>query len=195
MERSALYRRALAPTVGVVGLAGLLGGAVGMASGARTSVGFVLHWSLVACAAITAAFLVIRRQALTAGEPFWSPPARRVGTAMVPAFVAGAAVTAFCLHLGVADVVTLVLPGFWMLFFGCAIHSASFFMPRGMRLFGWGYVVVGGAWLLAGEVVSHMRSFPSDSVMAGHALMGFAFGLGHLAYAGYLYLTERNNAA
>ena len=28
----------------------------------------------------------------------------------------------------------------WLLFYGCALHAAGFFMPRGMKWFGWIYI-------------------------------------------------------
>ena len=78
MERSALYRRALAPVMTLVGAMGVLAGIacpfVSGSSGRR----FVLYWAGVAVVALTAALLIVRRQALRNAEPFWSPPTRRV---------------------------------------------------------------------------------------------------------------------
>ncbi len=42
---------------------------------------------LAALAALTASLLLVRRQALKAAEPFWSPPTRRVSQAVLPAFL------------------------------------------------------------------------------------------------------------
>jgi hypothetical protein len=66
------------------------------------------------------------------------------------------------------------------------MHAAGFFMPRGIKLFGWGFILVGcafGLWLkLAGETVPLCNA---------HLLMGASFGGLHLAYGIYLYFTER----
>ncbi len=45
----------------------------------------------------------------------------------------------------------LWLPLIWVVLYGCAFHAAGFFMPRGMRLFGWAFVI-GGCGLFAAGV-------------------------------------------
>src|SRR6267154_136506 len=39
----------------------------------------------------------------------------------------------------------LWLPLSWVILYGCAFHAAGFFMPRGMRLFGWALILGGCA--------------------------------------------------
>ncbi|HUE36958.1 MAG TPA: hypothetical protein VMO20_06175, partial [Candidatus Acidoferrum sp.] len=85
--------------------------------------------------AIAGAFLIVRRQALKAEEPFWSPPTRRVAQTLLPPLTAG-------LVLGIIFSLTeftQILPYLWALFYGCALHSAGFFIPRGLKWFGWVY--------------------------------------------------------
>ena len=63
-------------------------------------------------------------------------------------------------------------------------------MPRGMRWLGW--VFIAGACVLV--FCSGGKIDSSDT--RHHLLMGFFFGVLHLAYGAYLYLTEkRKNAA
>jgi hypothetical protein len=82
-----------------------------------------------------------------------------------------------------------VLPN--VLFYACAAHAAGFFMPRGMKLFGWLSIVLTGVVLL---VTSLVAAGPSPRL--DHAIMGTFFGVLHLAYGVYLYVTElRKNIA
>jgi hypothetical protein len=196
MERSAVYRRALAPTVAAVGVTGILGGVLGIVAHIETRPGFVVHWLVVAVCCLVAALWVVRRQALGAGESFWSPPTRRVATALVPSFLAGALIAILSALGKLEDRMVLLLPGAWMLLYGCALHSAGFFTPRGLRLFGWIFLFSGSAWLTALVLFEVPHPLGADKpVMNAHALMGGVFGVGHLAYAVYLHLTERKNAA
>lgn len=75
----------------------------------------------------------------------------------------------------------------WILLYGLALHAAGFFMPRGIRLFGWIFIVVGLVMILG---MQQLVSVPA------HFLMGAVFGGLHLAYGIYLFFTEpRKNEA
>jgi len=76
------------------------------------------------------------------------------------------------------------------LFYGCAIHAAGFFMPRGMKLFGWLIIAATGLALLFIVLVE-----PRASSRLDHAFMGALFGLLHVAYGIYLYITEARRKA
>jgi hypothetical protein len=74
--------------------------------------------------------------------------------------------------------------------YGCAFHAEGFFMPRGMKLFGWAFVLGGCAGFALGQPEA------AKSLNVAHGLMGVFFGLLHLAYGVYLYFTEpRENVA
>ncbi len=62
-------------------------------------------------------------------------------------------------------------------------------MPRGVKWFGWVYVGLASGALLFLAIVQ-----PEVEINA-HWLMGFFFGALHLAYGGYLYLTEKGKNA
>src|SRR3954466_6702511 len=67
MERSAVYRRALAPIMVWNGIVGLVGGVSGGVAGNRFGMGsraFIIFWSGGALLAILGSFLLVRRQAL-----------------------------------------------------------------------------------------------------------------------------------
>lgn len=212
MERSTLYRRALAPVMGLAGVLGVaaaaagcwwapaLGGAPGRESW------FVGYWLALAVFGLGAALFLVRRQAIRAGEPFWSLPTRRVVRAAMPAGGSGLALGALAFVIllvrGPAagpwrELALLDLPLAWAVLYGCALHAAGFFMPRGIKWFGWTLVL--GAWALL--AVRHLTP-GSGAVLTtlppaiwGHGVMGLFFGLWHLAYAGYLAWTEPHTAS
>jgi hypothetical protein len=198
MERSAVYRRALAPIMIFVGAIGTTAAILGLALKIEAPRAFILFWAGAAAVAMTGSFLLVRRQALKDSEPLWSPPMRRVFQAFLPPLAAGFIVSAVVLakveespSINVSNVIgALWLPMAWVVLYGCAFHAAGFFMPRGMRLFGW-LLIVGGCGLF-------MLGIPDwiSRLHYSHGVMGFFFGLLHLAYGIYLYFTEqRMNAA
>ncbi len=194
MERSALYRRALAPVMGVVGVTGLAAGAVGAALRFESSRLFAAYWAAVALVCLTEAFLLIRRQAVKALEPFWSPPTRRVAQAVAPAFFVGlaAGIVFFIVDTDERDDV-LALVVIWLALYGLAMHAAGFFMPRGIRLFAWGFILCAVAVLASMICFDGLPDLPWANPSVA---MGAFFGGGHLACGIYLYFTEkRGNVA
>lgn len=187
MERSALYRRALAPIMIFCGVVGIAGGGAGWVLRVESPRAFVLFWAGAAAFAFAGSFLLVRRQALKDSEPFWSPPTRRIAQAMLPALFVGCGAGALLgLPQGSSAIPVWWLPSIWMGLYGCAIHAAGFFMPRGMKVFGWGYILLGGA------IFWRFTFLPeAPPMIRAHLLMGGAFGGLHLAYGVYLYFTEK----
>jgi hypothetical protein len=197
MERSAVYRRALAPVMSLVGVTGLAAGGLGMARGFETSRPFAAYWAAIAVLCMAEAFLLIRRQAIREVEPFWSPPTCRIARAVSPAFFTGLVIgiAYFAVDTAKWDLVLLLIL-IWMVLYGLAMHAAGFFMPRGFRLFGWGYIVAGLAGI--GYWIAHPAAHP---VLAGaetdiplgssNMVMGVLFGGGHALYGIFLYFTEK----
>ena len=185
MERASVYRRALAPVSMAAGGMGLIAAGVAEVTGWTADSHFAFYWLAVAFLTGAAALGLVRRQALQAREEFWSPPARRVARALLPMFMAG-------LGLGVLEVMTPVasrdsirLVALWMILYGGALHSAGFFMRRGLKLLGCAYVL-GGLGILALKLF--MTSVDWTTVDP-HWLMTAAFGLGNLFYGIYLKAT------
>ena len=189
MERSALYRRALAPIMLFAGGLGVVGAAAGLCFHLDSTRMFGVFWLSTAVIAVAGAFLIARRQALKDSENFWSPPTRRVAQALLPPLIAGLILgVIFTLFPSSTDVdFTLLLPFLWALFYGCALHSAGFFMPHGVKWFGWIYIILASGFLCFLIVAQPGFDF------SAHWLMGFFFGVLHLAYGAYLYLTEKKN--
>ncbi len=184
MERAALYRRALAPVMIWAGCVGTAAAVIGTFDFEVTE-HFALYWVIVGFVASLGSILLIRRQALKDSEPVWSPPTRRVVQAAFPAFfVGGVFALIFIFHVG-DDGSQSILPPLWMTLYGCALNAAGFFMQRGIRLFGWAFLLAGAAVMLL------MAATGSEFGISPHLLMGLTFGGFHLAYGIYLYFTEK----
>jgi len=184
MERSALYRRAMAPLMTATGLVGIAGGLAGYAAKIGPGWAFVIFWSALAFVALIISLLLVRRQALKDSEPFWSPPTRRVAQAMLPALAAGAMVGPVCLACHPQALPMETLPEIWMLLYGCALCATSFFIARGVKLLGWSFVVCGAL----GMALSDPANLPGWD----HLEMAATFGGLHLAAGIYLVFTEKN---
>lgn len=199
MERSAVYRRALAPIMIYNGVVGSVAAAVGWWWRIGPPQAFILYWAAMGVIGMAGSFFLVRRQALKDSEPFWSPPTRRVTQAFLPPLAAGCMITIIAFlreppavhRPGLGPMgVSLWVPVAWVVLYGCAIHAAGFFMPRGMKLFGWAFIV-GGCAVLGADLTG--GAHPSAWA---NAVMGFFFGGLHLIYGAYLYFTEqRRNAA
>ena len=191
MERSALYRRALAPVMIVTGSIGLAASVIPCFLTLHSNRGFSLYWMAVGVVAIAAALLLVRRQALHDAEPFWSLPTRRVTQALVPGFLVGlTAGTIFAVAGNQFPQAASFLALLWIGVYGCALHAAGFFMQRGIGLFGL-YFAAAGCVVFA--VLSFLNRAPAPEV--GHYLMGIFFGGGHMAYGIYLHFTEKRRNA
>ncbi len=183
MERSAVYRRALAPVMGAIGLTGLAAAGLAVVAGITTGGAFAGYWMTVAAFCLAEALLLVRRQALKEQELFWSPPTRRVTQALGPSLFCG--LVAGLAGLRMNPDMAWLLPAVWMVLYGCAMHSAGFFMPRGFKLFGWGFIVAGCFWMRAA----------TPSLTSANWAMGLFFGGAHAAYGLYLYFTEKHGNA
>ena len=217
MERSALYRRALAPIFTFVGALGIAAAVLYWVLNIETAGAFAVYWMAVSLVVIGGALMLVRKQALKNAEKFWSPPTRRIAQAILPALVVGLVAGLLVVaRFGAADALkqaTLTtlndvkvvarfdsadaffpvgLALVWALLYGLALHAAGFFTPRGIRLFGWGFILAG--LMLSGLLV--FGEFPPASRLSPHWLMGILFGVSHLACGVYLYFTEqRKNEA
>ena len=187
MERSAIYRRALAPIMIVTGSIGLIASGIASFVTVSTNRAFTVFWLATSVIAFVSALLLVRRQALQESEPFWSPPTRRVWEALLPNFFVGLASGLLFVLPGVVPAGTIwILPPVWMLFYGCGIYGAGFFMKRSMKWFGWLFIILGVIALFC--ALSNPKLQSSE---VAHYLMGIFFGVIHLAFGIYLFFTER----
>jgi hypothetical protein len=190
MERSAVYRRALAPVMLSAGSIGILAAIVPCFYSLRSNREFAMFWMSIGIVAFAVAYLLVRRQALREQEAFWSPPTRRVTEALMPPFVAGVACgILFAVFDDWLQRAAWMLAAAWVVLYGCALSAAGFFTPRGIKLFGRTFVLLGSGLILAWPVL------PLDQADGAHYVMGALFGIAHLAYGIYLYFTERQRRA
>ena len=82
MERSAIYRRALAPIMTFLGILGILASVVASLLEIDTAVSFGLFWMSVSGVGLVGAYILARRQAIKDREAFWSPATKRVTQAV-----------------------------------------------------------------------------------------------------------------
>jgi hypothetical protein len=208
MERSAIYRRALTPIMLFAGIIGFSAAGIGCYCTIMSPTAFVLYWFAVVAVVLAGAFLMVRRQAWRESEPFWSPPTRRIAQAIFPPLFSGCILGIFAIALDVLDnmptkdspptgewppslLFLQLLPVLWVILYGCAVHSAGFFISRGMRIFGIVIVNLGCGALLFTAIHSG-----EELVHFAYVVMGFFFGVLHLACAAYLAVTEkRKNVA
>jgi len=187
MERSTLYRRALAPIMlvaGVFGLAAVVGSCFVKLESNRE---FSLYWMSVGVLATLASLLLVRRQALKEAEEFWSLPTRRVIRAVLPAFLGG-------LLAGILYAIApkslpdspWVLAIVWLVLYGCGMHAAGFFMKRSIKLFGWIFIIGGAVLAYATQLRPQLQASET-----AHYAMGVFFGVLHLACGIYLYVSEK----
>lgn len=189
MERSALYRRALAPVMIVSGSIGLAAAIVSRFVAVETNRAFSLFWLGVSLVAVAAAFVLVRRQAIKDAEPFWSLPTKRVTQALLPAFFVGFAAGAFHAFREPMTGAWLLALG-WITIYGCALHAAGSYMRNRIKLFGWIFVLGGCGLLFASSEWPALKT-----TAAAHQLMGLFFGVLHLACGVYLYFTEKRRIA
>jgi hypothetical protein len=192
MERSALYRRALAPVMIFCGVMGSTAGIVGWLLKIHQARSFILYWALVAAVSLAGSFILVRRQALRDAEPFWSPPTRRIGTALLPPFTIGFILSLIALVKFAPgddpDIVALFwIPLAWVALYGCGLCASGFFASRGINLFGW-IQILGSCALLA---LINPNKFALNSLQYSYGIMTFFFGALHIAYGIYLYFTEQ----
>ena len=203
MERSAIYRRALAPIMTWAGICGIAAAGAGNLLRIESGAGFIGYWMSVALLGIAGAFLLVRRQALKSAEPFWSPPTRRVVHALSPALTTGLLIGILLLlawsEKSIDDPPTGMtndagelfwLPAIWAVLYGLALHAAGFFTLRGLSRFGWVFVI-SGVVILFVVTFLHRQDHATASWQASHWLMGSLFGFLQLAYGGYLFVTEK----
>jgi hypothetical protein len=134
---------------------------------------FVTTFALVFVASFLANVYFTYQMARQNHEPFWSRPARTVTLAFLPNFVAGVVLSVVMCREGRLD----LLPGIWMLLYGCGALAMSFFAPLSILVLGVAFVVAG---------IFALVFFPGHEVL----MMGMSFGGLHLAYGLAVSLTR-----
>jgi hypothetical protein len=166
----------------VPGIAGIAMGAVGVVATVIASLpAFSSHWLeiwLVAAMAASAIGVVLIARQPARGFVLYRGPARKFVLSLCPALLAGAVLTGVFWQEGH----TSLIPGMWLLLYGCAVLSASMMTSTAMvRLI----VVMGGLFvaygLLAFQLPPRWHNFT----------LGMGFGALHLIFGILIGRTDR----
>jgi hypothetical protein len=128
-------------------------------------INFAATWCTVFVVAFAIHCVLTFARARQRGERVWSRQARTVALAVLPGFVASMAMSVVLARAGLLD----LLPGVWLLLYGCTALATSFFAPVSIRWLGIACMTLGAAGLLA---------YPGHPVLT----MAAGFGVTHLAH-------------
>lgn len=175
VAKSEIYRGYRSWSIGASGLFCLAAAALQPDALIETPIGFLTYWAATGlfCGLVAASEIVVNYFAR--GDAHHRRTTRRVVGQLIPALVAGAAVS-LALVMNDTSLVAL-LPGIWALVFSLGIFASRPYLPRATGYLGLGYLIV-GTWLL---LQARVGSLPSP----WH--IGLPFGIGQLLSALVLY--------
>ena len=139
-----------AASVAVPGSAGIAMGSIGVLATILSSTPglrdyWIGVWLMAAALGGGVGFALMTRPASLRGLSLYGTPLRKFALGLFPALLGGAVMTAVHWVNGNAH----AIPGTWLLFYGCALISASVSATRMIALMGASFVAVGLVALLA----------------------------------------------
>jgi hypothetical protein len=158
-------------SMAVPGMAGVVMGGIGivatiMASVPRGVPHWLGIWLIAAAVALAVGGATMARQAAESGHARYLGPVRKFLLCLCPALFAGAVLTFLLWHMNA----TQMIPGVWLLLYGCAVLSASTVtVARTMRLIS----IMGVLFMLLG-----LLAFASPP-RVHTAILGLGFGALH----------------
>jgi hypothetical protein len=163
----------------VPGSAGVAMGSVGLlAAVLAAQPALASHWLDIWLGASITALLgggtLMVHQALRAGSTLYRGPARRFLLCLTPPLAAGAAITIALWRHGVSD----MIPGVWLLLYGCGVAAASTQTVRLVGVMGLGFAMLGVCALVLPPAY-------------GNLFLGAGFGGLHLAFGILIGWTRR----
>ena len=165
----------------VPGVAGIAMGVVGLIATAVASLPILAPywleiWLLDAFAASAIGVVLVARQ--PARFMLYRGPARKFVLSLCPALLAGAVLTVVFREEGL----TTLIPGLWLLLYGCAVLSASLMTSTAMvRLI----VLMGGLFVVYGVVAFQLP------IRWHNYTLGLGFGALHLLFGVLIGRTDR----
>jgi len=161
-------------SMAVPGTAGVVMGCIGMlaaiaASTSRWAPHWAAIWMLGGATAFVGGGALMAREAAQSGHARYLGPVRKFLLCLCPALFAGAVLTGVLWRAGLMS----LLPGTWLLLYGCAVLSASTVtIASTMRLIG----IMGALFVALGCL-----AFVSPATMHT-ALLGVGFGVLHIVF-------------
>jgi hypothetical protein len=158
----------------VPGMAGIVMGVIGLLAAVVVSLPrWAAHWLSIWLAAAAVAFLLggalVARQIVQRGHTRYLGPARKFLLCLCPALFAGAVLTLVFVRAGMTN----VIPGMWLLLYGCAVLSASTVTIAGIaRLI----CIMGALFVALGMITFALPT------MAHTAMLGLGFGVLHVIF-------------
>jgi hypothetical protein len=158
----------------VPGMAGIVMGVIGVLAAVVVSLPrWAPHWLAIWLSAAGAALLLggalVARQIAQRGDARYLGPARKFMLCLCPALLAGAVLT----WVSCAAGLTSVIPGMWLLLYGCAVLSASTVTNAGAaRLI----CIMGALFVALGSMTFALP------VTAHTAMLGLGFGVLHVIF-------------
>jgi hypothetical protein len=163
MERSASFTHVSGMGGVATGLIAL--GAAGLAAGASSRAAWLGTWLVAAALSFAAALPLMARKSHAEGVSLLSGPARRFAWSMIPALLAGAALTAALARAELFD----LLPATWLLLYGASVITGGSHSVRPVPLMGAGFMLAGALALVSPPAW-------------GDAYMAAAFGGLHIVF-------------
>jgi hypothetical protein len=166
-------------SMAVPGMAGIVMGIIGtLAAIAASLPRGALHWLEIWLVAAAVAFALggamMARQAAQRGHARYLGPVRKFLLCLCPALLAGAVLTLVLWHAGAQT----LIPGMWLLLYGCAVLSASTVtIARTMRLI----CIMGAMFVLLGLLAFALPA-PAHTLILGtgfgalHTVFGILIG-------------------
>ncbi len=167
MERGTVYKHISSTSAVAAGLV-TLAGCVIRASGALPldeKWGYFTVWGSVFALSLAVSLYFTAAQARRNGEAPWSRSAKTVILSILPVFFTAVVLSHVLFQRDLRD----LLPGTWMLLYGCGALAMSFFTPLSIRVLGLAFLAAGTLQLLL---------FRLGDVWA----MGLSFGAIHLGW-------------
>jgi hypothetical protein len=158
----------------VPGMAGIVMGVIGLLAAIVVSLPrWGAHWLGIWLAAAAVAFLLggalVARQIVQRGHTRYLGPARKFLLCLCPALFAGAVLTLVFVTAGMTN----VIPGMWLLLYGCAVLSASTVTIAGIaRLI----CIMGALFVALGMITFALPT------MAHTVMLGLGFGVLHIIF-------------
>ncbi len=138
---------------------------------------FAVVWIAVFAVAFAGHLLITFGRARQRGEPVWSRQARTVLLAVLPSFGVSLVLTVLMGRLDRLD----LLPGLWLMLYGCGALATSFFAPRSIAWLGATCLVVGFISLVLP---------PGRPIMT----MAIGFGITHIVFGVSVLVAEKRAA-